>query len=348
MNESYCFDIGGNMSLEDYYLKLPDFIKLNPRILKLMFDFTERMKLSSGVSAQDYLLEMSKDFKTNAYRQKFRELYVELLIFVDKVCKKHDIDYWLGFGTLLGAVRHSGFIPWDDDIDLVVLRKDYNRLIEILPKELEKHDLKQHCGLTLLLENRQNYFKDFSSVYDVEDKDGNRMVDGRYNFLQIAWLRPFVKIDLFPFDFIEDDKVEGIHDRFAPAQYKFYNDMLKNKAEFRDEIVSVRKKLGFTDLKTNQFSDSIEGLPHWRIRIFDYDKTFPLGLIEFEGHDFNCPKDCNHHLTSMFGPNYMEFPEVIENHDTLDLIQAQFSSSREMDDAFDDAIKFLRNVNEML
>lgn len=336
------------MTLEDYYLKLPDFIKFNPKILKLSFDVTDRMKQSNGVSVDDYLSKLAEESETNDTRNKFRQLYVELLIFVDRVCRKYDIDYWLGFGTLLGAVRHKGFIPWDDDIDLVILRQDYNRLIEVLPKELEKHGLKESCGLTLLLENRINYFKDFTSVYDVEDNEGNKIIDGKYNFLQIAWMKPFVKIDIFPFDFIEDDRLESIYERFAPVQYKFYDDMLKNRAKFFDRIDSARREAGFTDSKTRQFSDTIEGIPHWRIRVFDYDRTFPLTTIEFEGHEFKCPKDCNHHLTSMFGPNYMEFPKVIENHDTLDLIEGQFGSTEVMNNAFDDAIESLRKVNENL
>ena len=334
------------MTLEDYYLKLPGFIKFNPKILKLSFDVTDRIKQSNGISTKDYLLKLSEESEVNNLRRKFRQLYVELLIFVDNVCNKHDIDYWLGFGTLLGAVRHGGFIPWDDDIDLVILRKDYNKLIEALPKELEEHDLKQSCGLTLLLENRKNYFGDFNSVYDVEDKDGNLMIDGKYNFLQIAWLKPFVKIDIFPFDFIEDDRLDEIYGKFAPAQYRFYDDMLRNKVKFADRIDSARSEVGFTDSKTRQFSDTIEGVPHWKIRVFDYDKTFPLESIEFEGYKFKCPKDCDHHLTSMFGPDYMEFPKVIENHNTLELIEAQFASTEEMDNAFEGAIELFKNINK--
>lgn len=335
------------MSLEDYYLKLPNFIKFNPKILKFSFDVTDKIKQSRSVSTQDYLSMLSEDSQINNTRQKFRKLYVELLIFIDKVCSKHDIDYWLGFGTLLGAVRHGGFIPWDDDIDLVILRKDYNKLIEVLPEELEKYDLKKHCGLTMLLENKKNYFSDFTSVYDVVDKDGNKMIDGKYNFLQMAWQKPFVKIDIFPFDFIEDDRLDEIYDKFAPVQYEFFYEMLNNKGKYFDKIDSARRKAGFTDFKTNQFSDTIEGIPHWKIRIFDYDKTFPLTSIEFEGRKFKCPKDPNHHLISMFGPNYMEFPKVIENHNTMELIENQFNSIEEMDDAFEDAFNFLRNVNEI-
>lgn len=345
---SYFYVIFGvTMSLEDYYLKLPNFIKFNPKILKLSFDITDRINTSTGVSPDDYLMQLeSRDDEFKTIHKKFRILYLELLIFIDKVCKKHDIDYWLGFGTLLGAVRHGGFIPWDDDIDLVALRDDYNKLIDVLPDELARYNLKESCGLTLLLENRKNYFDDFRSVYDVEDKDANRMIDGKYNFLQIAWMKPFVKIDIFPFDFIEDDRVEDIYTKFPPAQYKFYHQMLTNDAEFFSQLKKARSEVGFTDFKTKQFSDTIEGVPHWKIRVFDYDKTFPLTQIEFEGHEFKCPKDVDHHLVSMFGPKYMEFPKVIENHDTLELIRKQFSSKEEMSNAFDEAIEFLKNINE--
>ena len=339
---------GANMSLEKYYLKLPDFIKFNPRILKLSFDVTDKINNNTGVSTQDFLSDITSpdgELKFSETHRKFRLLYVELLIFIDKVCNKYDLDYWLGFGTLLGAVRHGGFIPWDDDIDIVILRKDYNKLIEVLPEEMVKCGLDNCCGLTLLLENRKNYFKEFNNVYEVKDKNGNNLVDGKYNFLQIAWLNPFVKIDIFPFDFIEDDKVEGIYNKFAPIQYKFYNDLLNDRVKFLDEIDAVRKKAGFTDLKTKQFSDTIEGVPHWKIRIFDYDKTFPLTTIEFEGHKFKCPKDCNHHLNVMFGPNYIDYPKVIYNHDTLSLLETQFGSKQEMENAFDEAINLLKKIN---
>lgn len=334
------------MSFEEYYLRLPDFIKFNPRILKLSFDVTDRIKSRMGVSTEDYMSRFSaRSPEIKMVHSKFRILYLELLIFIDNVCEKHGIDYWLGFGTLLGAVRHGGFIPWDDDIDLVSLREDYNRLVEVLPDELEKHDLKKHCGLTLLLENRRNFFNDFTSAYGAKDKNGENLVYGKYNFLQIAWLKPYVKIDIFPFDFIEDDKVDDIHDKYAPIMYRFHWDLVNGNAKFSN-LDEVRKKAGFTDLKTRQFSDTIEGVPHWKIRIFDYDKTFPLTSIEFEGHEFKCPKNTNHHLTSMFGPNYMEFPKVIENHNTLELIERQFGSISEMNESFDEAIMFLKDVNE--
>ena len=61
-----------------------------------------------------------------------------LLGIFDKLCAKHNLTYWIEYGTLLGGVRHKGFIPWDDDTDIAMPREDYNRAYEALSDELAK------------------------------------------------------------------------------------------------------------------------------------------------------------------------------------------------------------------
>ncbi|MDE6696570.1 MAG: LicD family protein, partial [Muribaculaceae bacterium] len=68
---------------------------------------------------------------------------LEMLKYVDKICRENNIKYWLSSGTCLGAVRHGGFIPWDDDVDIELEKTDFKRLIKILSKD-NKYFLQTH------------------------------------------------------------------------------------------------------------------------------------------------------------------------------------------------------------
>ena len=72
---------------------------------------------------------------------------LRMLEVLDEICKKHNIRWWLSSGTLLGAARHQGFIPWDDDMDIVLLKKDYKRLEKILC-EMQSNEFVFHCMKT--------------------------------------------------------------------------------------------------------------------------------------------------------------------------------------------------------
>lgn len=70
-----------------------------------------------------------------------QNLQFEMLCLFDDICKKHSIPYQLYAGTLLGAQRHQGFIPWDDDVDVIMLREDYCRFLSLATEELAEHDI---------------------------------------------------------------------------------------------------------------------------------------------------------------------------------------------------------------
>ena len=88
---------------------------------------------------------------------------LEILKVVDLICKKHNIPYWLVGGALLGAVRHECFKPWDDDIDIQILRKDYKKLLKILQKDLPDNLVVQSRETDEMYMDRMMKIRDLNS-----------------------------------------------------------------------------------------------------------------------------------------------------------------------------------------
>ena len=68
--------------------------------------------------------------------QQLRKILTDMLMDIDTVCKKHNLRYMLGYGSCLGAIRHVGFIPWDDDLDLLMPREDLKKFLEVFEQEM--------------------------------------------------------------------------------------------------------------------------------------------------------------------------------------------------------------------
>ena len=82
--------------------------------------------------------EIREGFYVESMMKKNWACMIKVLAEVDRICRKHDIQYFADWGTLLGAVRHKGFIPWDDDIDITMKRQDFNRFCLVAPQEMPK------------------------------------------------------------------------------------------------------------------------------------------------------------------------------------------------------------------
>ena len=89
----------------------------------------------------NYIVDINNIPKTKGKLRQIQLQILEMLKLFDDICKRNNINYWIESGTLLGAVRHKGFIPWDDDVDVCILRDDVEKLNKILDEELKGNNL---------------------------------------------------------------------------------------------------------------------------------------------------------------------------------------------------------------
>lgn len=101
-----------------------------------------------------------------------QKILLGFLLEIDRICRKHNIKYFLAGGTLLGAIRHKGFIPWDDDADVMMLRDDYDKFLKVLPDELppnfavQNDEKTSHFPFTKIRINDTVFSTEFSSRFD--------------------------------------------------------------------------------------------------------------------------------------------------------------------------------------
>ena len=233
-------------------------------------------------------------------RQQMRML--EILLEVDKICKKHDIPYWLSSGTLIGAMRHDGFIPWDDDLDIEMPRKDYVRLMAILPKELPSW---------LALQNSDtdpNYFYFYAKVRDRRSK---MLEQNGYDRL---WQEQGIYIDIFP---MEQHPIwlHKFTEKSVGHMYKIWRTSTDDEKAIRKvrRIFDINNKVvfpllrGICKLLPGKVITSGMGIPFHNPRY--PNEIFPLTTHAFEEHQLPVPGNADAHLRHIFG-DYMQLPDL--------------------------------------
>lgn len=183
-----------------------------------------------------------------------RTIEKDMLREIDRICRKHEIKYFISYGTMLGAVRHGGFIPWDDDVDVAMLREEFEKFRKIAPKELnERFSYESHVN-----HNGYHYFFDritakntyFASKYS----DGYEMHKG-------------ISVDIFVVDAVPAD---------PKAAYRFWKGLMRRRM-----IMNVRWKNTARHDKAYLLSKLL--LPILRLKSMDsYSRSYEKAVRKYE------------------------------------------------------------------
>lgn len=221
---------------------------------------------------------------------------VELLKVFAEICRKHDIKWWLCSGTLLGAARHGGFIPWDDDIDVCMMKKEYRRLVKVMKELDEDGDYFYQC-----IETEPEHVR----MHGRFIKKGELMpsADLRAGYYK----HPGISMDVFC---IEKSSQFAAHmAKFFYLNMQHPTMYVKNRTlrRFLIRLVQVvnfglliplTRLVGLVNPKNDYHCELGSGFYDMPFHVED---IFPLTTIEFEGVDFPAPGNIDSYLTRLYG-----------------------------------------------
>ena len=227
---------------------------------------------------------------------------LELLKEVDYVCRKHNLDYWIDFGTLLGAVRHKGFIPWDDDVDIGMPREDYDKFIELFNSTTRN---KNFCA----------------KYYRTSTKALNCFIRVKCNDFPL-------NLDVFPYDFYttnlkNEEKIE-LTKKIKSLREEKINKIVQEHGLSNEEILKKINNLRMEVLDNKIYykeskNDLVWGLDFyhlWKNWVCSYDTIYPIQDIEFENCIFKTINKRHEYLKQVYG-NYMAYPKSANHFHTM-------------------------------
>lgn len=256
----------------------------------------------------------------SAWVRDVQMVQLEILFEFDRICDKYKLKYQLFSGTLLGAIRHKGFIPWDDDIDVCMLRADYEKFLTFCSTDLDDKYFLQTFRTEPI----------YNNMYAKLRKNNTRYVE---NATSNCKIHQGIFIDVFPFDNVRPGKFIGMFQQkllyiLGSINQKRIKNKCLNASTFPKSFASLiihyslklipkrwldsvmlRLACMFENDETRYVSCVANGEPYvWYTRYMAERKGFNNTVkFEFEGHHFPVPVNYDEVLTKVYG-DYMKLP----------------------------------------
>ena len=223
---------------------------------------------------------------------------LDMLSYVDRVCREKNIEYSLDGGSVLGAIRHGGFIPWDDDVDIILTRENYKKLCDALLVNPHPQYVLQTPETDRLFLNHWNVLRDTKSEY-IQDSVVHNL--RKYRGFQV---------DLFP---IDENVIVPLHRAISLLHNLNQKYVLGRFNGLAKLLFNISRKILIPSARfISRLSGSKGiytygyGLP-WNKWRYPGSALFPYKPIVFEGQEFSGPNDPDEFLKIHYG-NYMELP----------------------------------------
>ena len=274
---------------------------------------------------------MTEEYVSDNKLRKLQLLQTKCLLEVKRICEKHNIQYFLFAGTLIGAARHQGFIPWDDDIDLGMLRSDYQRFIKICETELSPDFFLQ------TKESDENYALPIAKIR----LNGTRRLEYSSSSTNIE---KGIDIDIFPLDTVSSNPnivwLQGNLIWFLRGMYGWKCNYL-----LISDRISTKKKVAVHFCHLSSFFIQKKTLSHLIDKIYlaynnkdtgwvtslserspknammKLDEVRSQVFLPFEGVLHPAPACYHQYLSNYYGEDYMELPPMEKRiqHDILEV-----------------------------
>lgn len=259
------------------------------------------VKLELDIPKDWFNAEIRDGYFVSRERKNLWAIQLDMLYKVQQICKKYNIKYWADGGTLLGAIRHNGYIPWDDDIDIAMMREDYDRFIEVAKKELNHPYFLQTDWTDETYYCHAKLRRSDTTCVLVKDVPAN------FEFNQGIF------IDIFPLDMVPTE--EEMYKKYVEHLWMIKNGLLFNRSRWwvyerdnydlymrckkdRDCFEDARKIFNDTNspIVANLSLPSVKD--EIRKELSDYEKTL---YAKFEMLDIPIPYMYDNALTKQYG-----------------------------------------------
>lgn len=249
----------------------------------------------------------------------------ELIRIVDEICRKYNLRYWLEYGTLLGAMRHQGPVPWDYDADIAMPRSDFDKLRDVIELELKDTNIEVY-GVSKILPG-------VGAVIVLKNKGIE-----------------FLNLDIIPFEFfperLNETKKDILTQKLIQGK-KYYLSLLPASKGMSspEQISDLYNKInnytsdiirgGVTEVDEKKLPSIFKGIcltkDKYYKNIYDYEIVFPLKRTKFAGYEFNIPNNAAYILTKVYG-DWQSFPQEFELKTLFYLSQNIPSNAKEIVD----------------